>query len=53
MKTLRDEKVDVERLLNSYKHAPKGQNPLYATTQNDFGIKKPTTATYTSERIAR
>ena len=53
MKTIRDQSVDVYRLLNSYNHAPKDQNPLYATTQNEFGIKKPTAATYTTERIAR
>jgi len=53
MQTIHDEKVDVERLLHSYNHDPKPQNPLYATTQNEFGIKKPTTATYTSERQAR
>lgn len=53
MKTVRDEGVDVDRLLNSYNHAPKPQNPLYATTQNEFGIKKPTAATYTTERAAR
>ncbi|GMH50718.1 hypothetical protein TrRE_jg5097 [Triparma retinervis] len=53
MKTVRDEKLDVDRLLASYNHDPKNQNPLYGTTQNDFGIKKPTAATYTSERIAR
>ncbi|GMH75752.1 hypothetical protein TL16_g06862 [Triparma laevis f. inornata] len=53
LKTLRDEKLDVTRLLNSYNHDPKDQNPLYATTQNEFGIKKPTAATYTTERLAR
>jgi len=51
--TLHDEKVDVDRLLSSYNHAPKPQNPLYSTTQNEFGIKKPTAATYTVERLAR
>jgi len=50
---LRSQKDDVSVLLASYNHAPKDQNPLYATTQNDFGIKKPTEATYTSERLPR
>ena len=45
--------VPIENILNSYSHAPKPQNPLYATSQNEHGIKKPTVATYTAERCAR
>jgi len=45
--------VPIEKILNSYSHEPKPQNPLYATTQNEHGIKKPTVATYTAERCAR
>jgi hypothetical protein len=52
-KTQHQGKEDITRLLKSYNHAPKPQNPLYATTQNDFGIKKPTEATYTAERLPR
>ena len=44
--------VPIEKVLNSYSHQPKPQNPLYATSQNEHGIKKPTVATYTAERCA-
>ena len=50
---MRSEVVPIARTLESYNHDPKDQNPLYATTQNEFGIKKPTVATYTSERLPR
>ena len=53
LNTLKQEGVNLDRLLDSYNHNPKNQNPLYLTTQNEFGFKKPTTATYTYERIAR
>ena len=52
-KTISMVKDDVSKVLASYNHDPKDQNPLYATTTNDFGIKKPTEATYTSERLPR
>jgi hypothetical protein len=45
--------VSVERTLQSYNHNPRKENPLYATTTNEFGMKKPTVATYTADRVAR
>ena len=43
----------VQKLLDSYSHDPLRQNPLYLTTQNEVGLKKPTEATVTSERLAK
>ena len=42
-----------DALLKSYKHTVKEENPLYSTTNNDIGIKRPTGATFTFERRAR
>ena len=43
----------VKALLSQYNHAPKLQSPLYTTTANTYGMKKPSAATYTAERHAR
>jgi len=42
---------EVEHLLKSYKHLPREQHLIYTTTTNDYGMKKPTPATYTNHRI--
>lgn len=42
-----------DALLKSFKHSTKEENPLYSTTNNDIGIKRPTGATFTFERRAR
>lgn len=52
----RDEKPvkkDVETILQSYKHQPKDENPLYTTSGNDYGRKAPSIATYVSDRAFR
>lgn len=36
---------EVEDLLSRYEHRPKEQNPLYATTANEYGAKRPAAAT--------
>ena len=43
----------VTQVLESYQHHPKKQHPLYTTTSNQIGFKKPTEATFTATRIAR
>lgn len=42
-----------EELLQTFKHKSKVENPLYTTTNNDIGMKRPTAATFTFERRAR
>ncbi|CAN0354805.1 unnamed protein product [Ectocarpus sp. 6 AP-2014] len=42
-----------DELLKNFKHTSKKENPLYSTTNNDIGIKRPTGATFTFERRAR
>lgn len=42
-----------DELLETFTHKSKGENPLYMTTNNDFGRKRPTAATFTFERRAR
>ena len=43
-------KEEVKDILSQYKHNPKNQNPLYATSANEIGLKKPSSATYPTER---
>ncbi len=43
----------VKKILNSYHHNPKEESPLYSTTANMIGMKKPSVATYTVERHPR
>lgn len=49
-KNRRDENANIHVL---YKHEPKSQNPLFTTTANEIGLKKPSKATYTTTRYAR
>lgn len=44
---------DVQEILNGYNHNPKTQHPLYMTSSNDYGRRKPTPAAYTSTRAFR
>lgn len=52
-KSPEDTQKEVEQLLASYSHNPKEENPLYGTTANDYGQKKPSLATYNPHRITR
>jgi len=40
-------------LFDSYEHKPKVQHPVYTTTANEFGSKKPTVATCSGVRLSR
>lgn len=44
---------EIQKTLDSYKHSPRVQNPLYTTTSNEFGLKKPSAATFSNARQAR
>ena len=39
-------KEEVNEILSQYNHNPKEQNPLFVTTANEYGRKRPTQATY-------
>ena len=43
-------KEEVNEILSQYDHNPKEQNPLYVTTANEYGRKRPTQATYQNVR---
>lgn len=43
----------IEAILEEYKHAPKEENPLYHTTSNQFGQKKPSINTVTTVSYSR
>lgn len=43
-------RVPVERTLTSYNHAPKQEHPMYLTSANTHGAKKPDATTYTVDR---
>ena len=45
-------KVDVERVLQVYHHAPKPEDPRFTTSSNEYGKQKPSVATYVAERAA-
>lgn len=45
--------VDIETVINSYKHEPKVEDPRYTTAANEHGLKRPTQATYVTERLSR
>ena len=43
-------KEEVKEILSHYDHKPKEQNPLYSTQANEFGLRKPSEASYTTAR---
>ncbi len=45
-------KVDVERVLQVYHHAPKQEDPRFTTSSNEYGKQKPSVATFVAERAA-
>ena len=42
--------VAIDRMIASYKFAPHTEDPRYTTANNDIGSKRPTIATYVTER---
>lgn len=44
---------DINTVIDSYKHDPKVEDPRYTTSANDYGLKRPTRATYVTERLSR
>ena len=44
---------EMKSTLDNYNHVPKIENPLYTTTANEFGSKKPSQATLTKMRYMR
>ena len=47
------EKADVDRILASWKQGTKVEDPRFQTTNNSYGFKAPTAATFVSERAGR
>lgn len=45
--------IPVEKVLKSFSHVRKEENPMYTTTQNEIGYKKPTFETMVSMRRSR
>lgn len=48
-----DRELLLEQHLKSYVHETKEENPLYVTSSNEYGCKKPCSLTYTAVRNAR
>ena len=44
-------KQEINEMLTHYNHCPKKEDPLYVTTANEYGHKKPTGATYQNVRF--
>ena len=42
---------EINEMLTHYNHCPKKEDPLYVTTANEYGHKKPTGATYQTVRF--
>mmetsp|Transcript_18551 Transcript_18551/g.21349 ORF Transcript_18551/g.21349 Transcript_18551/m.21349 type:complete len:209 (-) Transcript_18551:72-698(-) len=45
--------LDLRETLEAYNHSPKRESPLYGTSSNQYGLRKPSVATYTATRIPR
>jgi len=43
----------IKAILQEYNHVPKMEHPLYITTSNQIGLKRPSLATYTAEKHPR
>ncbi|CAM9384506.1 unnamed protein product [Phaeothamnion confervicola] len=50
---LPSDQASLDKLLERFDHRPRRENPLYTTTANEIGLRKPTGATFTFERSAR
>jgi len=46
-------KLDAEQILKSFKQGTKVEDPRYTSTNNQYGFKAPTVATFVSERIPK
>ena len=44
---------EIQKALENFTHKPVKQNPLYMTSANEYGSKKPSLATYTAVHYAR
>ena len=42
-----------EKILEGYDHNPRNEHSMYQTTNNQYGIQRPTVATFTADRQAR
>lgn len=42
-----------EKILEGYDHQPRPEHSMYQTTNNQYGIQRPTVATFTADRLAR